>query len=484
MGGLVADGDPSPVPRRSAVSSLTPPEPEPDPVMIPAPAAGAVVASPTEPATQAGSSWLQHHRRTLVIWLVGALVAVLAVVGGGYLIGRSGGNETDPLPGPTSPTVSESPQPEASVDDLIDTAGANLIVPGASWVVASTSEEASQANARAACLSRASNGVNAVIALQRTFGTSEADRLAALHQIDVYATEQAAREVFQDRSASLAACDEVPTRIVSADDVTGLADEVQQVTVAYENNPTEYHSVMLVRTGRAVMILDVVRDGEPVPTDALASALTEPLQGVCEEADGTCPGTPVAAPTVPPPSEPVGWLLTSDLPRITPGTGQWTATEPGQLTSQGMGCENMPLATEPGPADRAQRTYLLTQDDNRPTAFGVDEMVFEFNTPEEAGAFVAKLGANLANCNERVLTATVVEHPGIVGTGEGGANISARAFTIQQATSETSSVIYQLTVAVTGQKVNYLLTSVTEEYKFTDEQLAALALRGAQRLSQ
>lgn len=486
-----AFGDPAPAPRRSAVSSITPPEDE----MIPAPTARTGEhegpggpASPGGPQGPGGGSWFEHHRRTLLVWVIGAIVAALVIVLGAYLVRRN--TTATETPTPTAPatavppTESSTPEPEASVADLMTVADAERVVPDASWVEIETAEDRTSAVANAACLSSERGDVNPTLTFQRTLGTSDDDMLAAMHQIDVYANVEAATRVQEERVANLAACDEVPARIIGSLAVHGLADEAQQLTIAYENTPTQFHTVLLLRNGRALTIVDVTRDGSPVPAQEVTAGVERSIEELCDRTDGACPSGTSFEETVPPVSPPQGWLLTADLPRITAGTGSWTTSAPGELTSQGMNCENFPLASEPGPTARQQRTYLLTQDAAVPAGFGMDEMVFEFDSPEAAGQFVAKLGNNIAGCKDRVLTATVTELPGISGVGADKAPLSARSFLVQQATSDDTSVLYQLSVVVTGQKVAYLLTTVSEDFRFSDDQFAAVVRRAGERLSQ
>lgn len=483
------DDDPAdqPLPRRSALSSATPPEagpaaaPDPAADMIPPPPPASQAPAPA-PAPPPGSSWLTHHRRTLLVWGVGALVAAILVTAGVYALRRS--LPTEPAGPSPSPGASSSAPPPVGVEDLLTTADADLIVPGASWAVATTAETRADALARAACLSATPEPANTLWTLQRTLGTSESDQLAAMHQIDVFASAEVATQVQAQRVAALAACDEVPALIVSSVSIAGLADEVAEVTVAYQNPTVEYRTVLLARTGSALTIVDVTRAGQAVSAESVAAGVLRSLQAFCGEVQGTCPGTPTFAPAVPLPADPVGWLQTADLPRITPGAGQWTAQAPGALVSAGMGCENFPLATEPGPASRGQRTYLLTQDAKAPSTFGLDEMAFDFNAPQEAAAFAQKLAGNLASCRDRVLTATVTESPAASGVGAGGVAVTARMFTIQQAKSDSESAVYQLAVTTAGPRVGYILASVAPGFQFSPEQLTALALRGAQRQSQ
>lgn len=462
----------APRPRRSAVSSTTPPEQD----------WTDTAAETTEPA-----SWVSHHRRTLLIWVVGALVVALVVVLGTFLASRLANTQNSPGPSQSpSPSTSLSTVPAVTVDDLITLDDAEAVLAGATWTITTTTETQEEATLRPACLGADTTDVNPTDTFQRTVGTSEENSLAVFHQVDLYATVEAAQSVQLERAANLAKCDEGPALILGSTVVTGLGDEAAQLTVAYQDEPVDLHTVLLVRTGRALTMFDATRSLEAVPVESTIAGLQRSLTDICARVDGTCPTEPTVTAAVPPPVEPNGWLIPSDLPRIRPGYGQWVAKEPlpTELTAKGMGCENLPLATEPGPTERQQRTYLMTQDETSPATFGMDEMVFTFPDNATAVAFSTKLTTSLLSCTERNATAKVTDQGDVAGTGVDALAVSAKIITIDQAISDTESVKYQLTVAVADTRVSYLLSTVTESYLFSPEQQQSLALRTAQRLSQ
>lgn len=462
----VAEG-PAPEPRRSAVSSATPPE-------QPAQEAPAPDAEP--------ASWVQHHRKTLLIFIIGALVVALLVVLGSFFAGR-GTTTPSTTPSPT-PSTSVSMVPPVTGEDLITLDDANAVVDGATWDIARTAETREEAEGRPACIGAGPDDVNPTDTFQRLIGTSQDDALAALHQIDLYADESAAQQVQAVRVQSLIKCDEIQAHILASSTITGLGDEVTQLTVSYQEEQEAVHTVLLVRTGRALSMLDVTRVTEAVPVEGAVAGLERSLGEICGRVDGTCPASPAVTAAVPPPVEPEGWLITADLPRIRPGYGRWLPTEPAELTSAGMGCENLPLATEPGPTARQQRTYLLSQDDQTPKSFGMDEMVFDFEDNAAAQAFTTKLIDNLKSCKDRRETAVVSDLGVVEGTGADGVAVSASVLDIDLATSDDDAVKYQLVVAIADTRVSYLLTSVTDDYLFTEDQQKELALRVAQRNSQ
>lgn len=454
---------PGPAPRRSALSSQTPVEAE-----------GPAVATTPVPLPTG-----------LTTWLLGGLVGALVVGLMAFFITR-GAQPTDPASASPSPSASASASPSptvaAGVEELLTGEDLTGVAPAASWAITHTSTEAAEHEGRVACLSTEAEEQNPTSSLQRTLATSDADQLAALHRIETYASPAAAQQVFTNRTGALAGCSEIPARIARASTVEGMGDEAFQITIAFENEQAQFHTVLLTRVGAAVQILDLARS-TAVEANLLAEALIRPQSTLCELEGATCAAAPTTTPAVVPPVEPLGWLIPADLPRIRAGAGRWTASTPSDLTSAGMGCENMTLATEPGPTERRQATYLLTQDDQAPGTFGLDELRFTFADAAAASAFAAKLGTAIASCKDRVNTATVSELPGVTGTGEAGLAVSSRIFALTQATADRP-VPYQLIVSVAGPTVVYSIATITDTYRFTDSQLAELALRIPVRASQ
>lgn len=471
--GPVAVG-PTPAPRRSAASSLTPPEPDERPQGS---------GSPAEPP-----SWFAHHRKTLLTWGIGAIVVAILLATVIYLFQRTSQPEIVPSPGPSttdaSPEPSESPTPEATVEDLLTEEDANQIVEGASWVTTATVTERSEFPARAVCLSTDANNINPVIAMQRTLGTSQEDQLAAMHQIETFASDEAAQDVMSGRINSISSCGGFTAYLVDASSVEGLGDDGMAFTIAYENDPLEYHTLLMVRNGRSLTMVDVFRHGEPVSLDSVISGLMRSVEAICEPSDGTCPGEVSVVDGLPPAGDPPGWLEPIDIQRLRAGSGMWTANSPTQVGTLGTTCENLPLATESGPDERAQRTYILTQDAEAPPTFGLDELLFTFSDEEGAAEFAEQLITNVDGCEDRLMAADVTEIDEVEGQGAGGSQVSSKTYLIELATSDDESVFYQLAIGTSGQQVTYLMATVTEDYRFTDEQFNALALRAAQRATQ
>lgn len=471
--GEFVDG-PSPAPRRSALSSTTP------------------VEAGDSPAEAAGAgNWVDAHRRTIASWAAAGLT--LAVIVGllSFFIARSTQPAVEPSgSGSASPSASPSsasPSPTTApieADSLLLPLDLAAIAPTEAWAITDTTTSQSDHSGRGACLSTEDVEVNPVTSLQRLLATSDEDQLAALHQIDVYATEEAATEVFEARAAALAGCDEVPALIVRSSTVSGLADDARQLTIAFENEPTQYHTVLLTRVGASLQLVDFARNDDPVDPAAMAGVLNRPQEALCTFEGADCPGEVAVADAPVPAADPVGWLLPADIPRVRPGIGRWAAQGPSDTVSAAMGCENMDLSSEAGPSSRQQSTYLMTQDPEAPATFGMDEVMFTFDEPGAAAEFVTRLGNNLASCDDRLLNAEVTEHDAVPAVGKDGMKLSSRVFTIEQATSDDESVTYQLIVSAAGTRIAYTLITIDPDYRFSDSQLAGLAARVPVRASQ
>lgn len=465
---------PSPAPRRSALSSTTPVE---------------TGDSPAEPA--AGGNWVGAHRRTLATWAAAGLVLALIVGLLSFFIARSTQPAVEPSgsgsPSPSASPSSASPSPTTApieADSLLLPLDLAAIAPTEAWAITDTTTARSEHSGRGACLSTEDVEVNPVTSLQRLLATSDEDQLAALHQIDVYATEEAATEVFDARAAALAGCDEVPALIVRSSTVAGLADDARQLTIAFENEPTQYHTVLITRVGASLQLVDFARNDDPVDPEAMAGVLSRPQEALCTFEGADCPGEVAVDDAPVPAADPVGWLIPADIPRVRPGIGRWAAQGPVDTISAAMGCENMDLATEAGPSSRQQSTYLMTQDPEAPATFGMDEIMFTFEDANDAAGFVTRLGNNLATCDDRLLNADVTEHDAVPAVGRDGMRLSSRIFTIDQATGEDAKVTYQLIVSAAGPRITYTLITVDADYRFSEAQLAGLAARIPVRASQ
>ncbi len=453
---------PSPAPRRSALSSTTPVEAEP--------------AAPAMP-------WFQEHRRTLLVWAASGLVLALVVAVVVSSIVR--GNRPTTTPPSSSPSASTSPStpPDPVIpSDLLTPEDLVGISKGA-WSVTGTTHAVADHDGRVACFQTHEDDANATFSAQRTLATSDDEPAAALHRADAFASAPVAKAVYEARLAVLANCSEVPALLDSAQEVTGLAPEASQLTIVFQENKNRYHTVLLTLSGAVVQVLDVTQVGSPVAPESLAAALTRSQTQLSERQGEPAPSDVEVKATFLPPADPVGWVVPSDLPRIRAGLGRWNMTPPTTLSSPGMGCENMTLVSVAGPKTREQATFLMTQDDEAPDTFGLDEMRFAFSKEKAAGTFAKKLGDALKSCKKRSTGSKVQELDKVTTTTPAG-KVTSRLFVINRPITAEASVTYQLIVGRVGTTVIYSLITVDDNYRFSNAQLEALAARTAIRAAQ
>lgn len=451
---------PSPAPRRSALSSTTP-------------------VTPEKEAAPAQKHWLEAHRDSLLKWAAGGLAIALLLVAVSFLIVRTVRDRA--ASATASPSVSTSSAPPVATTNELVTPEDLAPVASSSWNITATSEAKDQHEGRVACFQTTPQEPNPTTSLQRTLATT--DETAALNRIDVFADADVAKEIFASRVANLSSCAEVPSHLISANKVAGLAEESFQITIEFQNEQTQYHTVLVTRSGAAVEMLDVTTFDSPVDAATPAEALTRSQTAIAEAQGLAAPKDVKVSGASLPAIEPVGWLTVSDLPRIRAGVGRWTMTEPTDLAATGMGCEDMTLASEPGPKTRQQATYLLTQDSAAPSTFGLDQMQFFFENKDKAKSFADKLTKSLTKCADRVNTAKVSK-PKTVTSKVADVKATSTILSITQATSDKESVPYQLVVTRANDTVSYLLISAGADFEFSDGQLEGLADRVTMRSTQ
>lgn len=472
----------SDAPRRSAPSTSSPNAPLPPGQAAFQPTASTRPSRASQEGAEPGEDggWLRHHRRTLMLWGSAALAAVILLGVGFFVLANRGRNgSADPAGGPSSSDV----PPPATTANLMEASDAETIVPGVNWAVVDTIESKKDRKVRPMCLGKDVADINPVVSLHRTIGAE--GQLALLHEIDSYASVDAATQIYAKRLGDISTCSINQLYIKSATAVTGIGDEAVQVTVAAEEETTQYHTLLSVRSGRTVSTFVVKQTDTPVEAAPLVTAAAVSLAEICAASEGTCPADPTATPTVPPRVEPPGWLISADLPRITPGSGKWVqGSPPGDVKVSGIGCENMSLETDPGPTSRQQTTFVLSETAQVPAGFGLDELRFTFPDDETTTTFESALVANISSCTDRLATATVSEYPAVTGVGEAELPVTARMFSVSLDKSDGDKAYYQLIIARAGSTVSYVLVTVTPDYLFSEPQLGEVAIRAAQRSSQ
>ncbi len=426
-----------------------------------------------------GAASNRKPRFTPLMWVAAAVILAVVVFSIALVSTRKD---------PTVVTASVSPTPSATplvdTSDLLSPAAAKPMDPEQTWSVVTTLDRLAKDSPQVACLVDLPTAPNSVMTKQRTLRTGAATGLAALQQIDGYDSVADAERVFTLRAQSFSRCNDVPTWIESAAGIRELGDQATAVTIVYEEPTPEFHTVLMVRTGTVIDLFDVAQNDSAVAISSVAAAASTVVAAQCERADGSCAVKPAVIPAVPPKAGTPGWMVESDLPRITPGAGAWVATETSNIDTTGSGCENLSLASVSGPTTRKQRTYLLTQDDAAPQDYGLDQINFTFANATAAKAFATKLNTNIAKCASRQTTASVSERAAVSGTGAGNQAIAGSSNLVTQKAGGSKTVLFRVGAASVGNHVVYVISNPTKGFGYPAKTFSQVVLRAAQRASQ
>lgn len=423
-------------------------------------AVGGSSTNPVTPPTGTGGAKVGGSKAggaKIAIIVLAAIVAVALIVGAvAWGMGL--------IPG-----AAKTPAPPAASDPLVTAADVTPLAAGA-W-------QETPVSANPICLG------DAVPKPERTASRKLVDPAndSALQLMNVYPDDAAATQAYDAVAGLVGTCADGAGMVGAASSISGLADAAQAVQIKVQAAKPENHLLVVTRTGRNVNVFDLVTADGPQVTTA-AQVATASLNRQCGTG-GTCPTTVSVTASLPAPGNPPGWLVPSDLPRITPGAGKWNATDWPTITTPGSQCEGTDLTKVPNTTAAAQRTLILTGDPKAPTSFGIDQVIYTFGDEKAATSLATALTKSIAKCSTQLPTATVVNGPDVRGTGAGGSAVTGGTWEITHKTN-TSTFIYRVAVVSSGNRVTYLVATPSKTFDFTDADWTAVALRAGQRATQ
>jgi hypothetical protein len=392
--------------------------------------------------------------------------------------------------GSPAPKLSATPGPVLGGPQMLSEAMAKDIDPSRSWQQTFDQDGINDASPQIACVGpQAASQPNPFITHLRGLSASGEDRMAALHRADAYDTVEEAEKVFDFRSAEIGACTDTSLYIQNGMNVEGIGDEAVGVRLVLQDTNSEYHTVLLVRTGHVVNLLDVARTGEAADMEAAVKALSQAVNRQCGPAIGLCtaPVTSVTLGIPPAGGEQPGLLTSGDIPRVSPGQGDWRGNPPAKRIDiqDGTSCEAVDFASIGGTGvDRTQRTYLLRNDTAAPPAFGIDQVVLKMGSAQEATELVDRVSKNIAECGTRTLTSEVVKEAPLLTPGANDIQVKGNWYIVNQKVDENRTQKYRVGIVSAGEKVIYLRVNPSETFDFTDEAWIGVNLRAGERATQ
>ncbi len=449
-----------PLPRRSALS------PAATRAMSPRTPDGPVEADPDGVATTGGRSY-----RKLAIGIVVALVVAAVAITSFVLLNPPGGARPGASPTPTiDPVATYLAQPG-------DLDGAR---PDTTWQAAATVTKVDASTPAPKCLVPVpESALQPADTLVRTFAPTAGAAAGILHQVETFATAEEAASAYAARTQQLGTCERHTAWVQAGKAISGLGDDATGLSLVLQGTEPEYHTIILSRTGTRVNVVDATQAQAAMDVGAILPALEATSARQCAD-NGTCPASATVGEGVPIVAEPAGYLASVDLPRITAGAGAWRGVAvASSVTTNGSRCEAIDLTAPPGAGAHEQRTMILQEDAAAPPLFGVDEVVYTFNTPEEASGLVGTLIANIDDCANRTGTAEVARSGDLTGPGAGTAWVVSRRVDQSEATAR-----FRVAVLAAGNHVVYLMANPTAEFDFSDQAWHGVALRAAERLTQ
>lgn len=399
------------------------------------------------------------------VWLLIALVTIGLVIGG-FFLGSSLSERQANAAGPVDAAMLATPDEARQI--------------GGSWSDAGTDNPVRQTSPTATCLPAVSSLAKPDQSGLRRM--TSAAGLDLMHAVHVFASEDRAKQGFDSLQTALGTCSTGPiVHLDGAWSLWGLSNQAILVQATEQEQKPLTHSVVLLRVGRAVNVLDLAVSGEaPQPTTLLA--LLRPIVAKqCAPLGGSCATESTPSQLILPASDQAGFLVPADLPRITPGVGRWSSTAVTQtISTAGSGCELMKMSEVPGATRAFQRTFALSGDPKASPRFGIDEVLLQFGSADDATKAGQLLTQNIARCGDQTQSGTIVSRDPISSQLGNGTPISGTSFLVQQK-GGSASVPFEVAVLMVDRQVVYLLLTPTDDYTMAKADWLALVTRAGER---
>lgn len=425
--------------------------------------------------------------------IIGAVAAVV-VVGLAIMVAVARVGDPSAQPSASAPVGSASGATTPPPSDTLALLGdASLLTPAAAkpiddrpWRVAVTERTVTEETPVAACLSRdpADGEPTAQQEVVRVLTSSGKSAPTALHQAAAYASPEEAAQAYAVAARTFGGCASPGAYIAEGAAVTGLGDQATGLVVnVVTGGKTQWHSIVVSRTGRVLNVVDAVRSGDKaLAITGVARALGAVTATQCQAAGGECAEAP-AVKAAPPPlgGDVPGFLTTGDLPPAGKADQSWVATPVDQPSEDFLGsqCETVNW-TRTGAEEAASRVYLVPSS----TTFGLNDIVLTMGSERAADALVAKIRGDLQSCSKRQLTASVSKPSAVRGPGAAGSEVAGWTATVEQKTTEGTQR-FRVGIVSAGTKVAYtFLNPLPDGYDLSPGEWNMVTVRAGQRMTQ
>ncbi len=422
-----------------------------------------------------------------------AVIAGLGYVGVNFLGAELPVAPFAPSSSSAPPTSATPNQPVVSVDRLLTTEQVSHLDDEAVWEVARTQEGRDEQAPVAVCLNRptAEDATPQTSAL-RTMTTTSGPAMSLLHESALYGSNEEAATVLTNLARQLGGCTTGGAYIAHAENVTGLGNQALtaqvRVTPPVADAEVQFHTILIVRTGTVINVVDVVAEGDFVDTTRVAETLIPVVNQQCVGAGGYCAQRATVTRMVPPIGGGTpGLPVLADIPPLPGMTGRWSAGDvienPSPLPDF-SGCERF-ASSSADIESTSHRTYLVQDDDTIPATYGWDLLVFSTADKKQADTLVDDVSSSISGCGDRQSTAEVSDAETWTGTGAEKIKIEVTSWVVRQGTGPQAHIDYRVALIKADSKVAYLFLPLLDgDVDFADADWQALTIRIGQRSTQ
>ncbi|MGK2875291.1 MAG: hypothetical protein ACSLEW_06575 [Nocardioides sp.] len=426
--------------------------------------------------TRAGTARRRLHTT------VGAAATIAAVTVAGWVVSSEDGVQpTLASLQVTTPAESESvldsePAPYSLSEDALLTATRVGDQLGGRWTEGQTAPGAKVIP----CQSEETIDPDARAELTRWFsGTATTDRAGQL--VEVSQSPMAARTAYRRMVTWIGGCSDERVQLDAVYDVDRTADVATVMQLTDWHEPTTVRTIGLARTGTITTAVSSVRAAPGDAVDEVAGLLSAAVDQLCDlPGAGACAGAPKLERVAPPPiGAAAGLLGTVDLPPVTGVDQPWAGTKPDEarFNAAATRCDQSSFDRD-DVAESLTETFVIPTATDLPAEFGITQTVGRFGSVNAAKSFVEGIRTRMGTCSDRELGAQVTE---VANMSDGEKDTSV--WHLQIEISDTSTVLYFMSIARDGRVVSQLGFVPAEGVRMADGAFLALNIRSLNRLT-